>query len=61
MSPMPSQRLHRIHQELGDIVDDLNIAGRLPHVLLARLKAVRGMLLEEMNASRHPDFRQRCG
>ena len=44
-------RIHRIHQELGDIVDDPSVAARLPQALLDRLKAIRRMLLEEMNTN----------
>jgi hypothetical protein len=51
MSLTPNGRIHRIHQELGDIVDDPSVAAHLPQALLDRLKAMRGMLLEEMNTN----------
>lgn len=46
-----NDRIHQVHQELGDIVDDPCMAARLPHALLDRLKALRGMLLEAMNTN----------
>ena len=49
---MPANdRIHQVHQELGDVVDDPCMAARLPHALLDRLKALRGMLLEAMNTN----------
>lgn len=48
MSRMANDRIHFVHQELGDIVDDAGMAARLPQALLHRLKAMRGILLEEI-------------
>jgi len=48
-------QLRRIYQELGDIIDDCNVAGRLPDALLNRLRAIQGMLMEEMSKPRQTD------
>jgi hypothetical protein len=50
-----NNQLRRIYQELGDIIDDCNVAGRLPDALLHRLRAIQGMLMEEMSKSRQTD------
>jgi hypothetical protein len=42
-------RIHRVYRELGNIVDNGGLAARLPQSLLDRLKAMRGILLEELN------------
>jgi len=52
MSHTLSDRIYQVHQELIDIVDDPGMAASLPQALLERLRAMRGMLLEEMNT--HP-------
>ena len=55
MSRTSSGRIHQVHQELGDIVDDPSVAARLPEALLDRLKAMRGMLVEEMSTNPKAD------
>lgn len=42
-------RIHEVYRELGSIVENAGLAARLPQSLLDRLKAMRGMLLEELN------------
>ena len=42
-------RIHEVYRELGNIVDDGGLAARLPQSLLDRLKAMRGLLLDELN------------
>jgi len=51
MSHTLSDRIYQVHQELIDIVDDPGMAASLPQALLERLRAMRGMLLEEMNTN----------
>jgi hypothetical protein len=51
MSLTANDRIHQVHQELADIVDDPGMAASLPQALLERLRAMRGMLLEEMNTN----------
>ena len=51
MSVIGNDRIHQVHQELADIVDEPGMAASLPQALLERLRAMRGMLLEEMNTS----------
>jgi hypothetical protein len=48
MSDTFNDRIHQVHEELGDIVDDPGMAASLPQALLERLRAMRRMLLEEM-------------
>jgi len=50
-----TDRIFQVHRELGKILDDLGMAGRLPQVLLDRLNAVQGTLLQELNASSAAD------
>jgi hypothetical protein len=57
MSLTPNRRIHRIHQELVDIIDDPSVAVSFPQALLDRLKAMRGMLVEEMSTSPERDSR----
>jgi hypothetical protein len=57
MSLTPNRRIHWIHQELVDIIDDPSVAVSFPQALLDRLKATRGMLLEEMSTSPELDSR----
>jgi len=49
MSHTLNDRIYQVHQELVDIVDDPGMAARLPQALLERLRAMRRMLLEEMD------------
>ena len=42
-------RIHEVYLELGNIVDNGGLAARLPQSLLDRLKAMRGILLDELN------------
>jgi hypothetical protein len=42
-------RIHEVYRELGSIVENAGLAARLPQALMDRLKAMRGMLLEELN------------
>ena len=42
-------RIHQVYSELGNIVDNGSLAARLPQSLLDRLKAMRGILLDELN------------
>lgn len=48
-------RVHEVYRELGNIVDNGGLAARLPQSLLDRLKAMRGMLLDELNKPPGPD------
>ena len=51
MSNTDNNRIRQVHQELRDIVGDPGMAARLPQALIDRLKAMQGMLLEEMNTN----------
>ena len=51
MSHTDNNRIRQVHQELRDIVGDPGMAARLPQALLDRLKAMQGMLLEEMKTN----------
>ena len=51
MSYTANNRIRQVHQELRDIVGDPGMAARLPQALLDRLKALQGMLLEEMKTN----------
>ena len=51
MSHTDNNRIRQVHQELGDIVGDPGMAARLPQALLDRLRAMQGMLLEEMKTN----------
>ena len=42
-------RIHQVYRELGNIVDNGGLAARLPQSLLDRLKAMRGILFEELS------------
>ena len=46
-----TDRILRVHRELGKILDDLGVVARLPQALLDRLNAMRATLLEELNTS----------
>ena len=46
-----NDRILWVHQELGQILDDLGLAARLPQALLDRLTVLRRTLLQELNAS----------
>jgi len=48
-------RIHEVYRELSNIVDNGGLAARLPQSLLDRLKAMRGILLEELNNPPEPD------
>jgi hypothetical protein len=50
-----NNQLCRIYQELGDIIDDCNVTGRLPDAVVNRLRAIQGMLMEEMSKRRQTD------
>ena len=51
MSHTFNDRIHQVHEELADIVDDPGMSASLPQALLERLRAMRGMLLEETNTN----------
>ena len=51
MSRKFNDRINQVYQELADIVDDAGMAASLPQALLERLRAMRGMLLEEMSTN----------
>ena len=59
ISPMAYSRIHQLHDELGDIVEDPGMAASLPQALLHRLKAMRGILLKEM--TRNPEADSESG
>ena len=42
-------RIHQVYRELDNLVDNSSLAARLPQSLLDRLKAMRGILLDELN------------
>ena len=42
-----TDRIVRVHQDLGDILDDLALVSRLPQALIDRLNAMRRTLLRE--------------
>ncbi|PYX97566.1 MAG: hypothetical protein DMG63_14190 [Acidobacteria bacterium] len=46
-----TDRIVRVHQDLGDILDDLALVSRLPQALIDRLNAMRRTLLREVNDS----------
>lgn len=48
-------RIHEVYRELGNIVDNGGLAARLPQSLLDRLKAMRGILLEELHNAPEAD------
>jgi hypothetical protein len=43
-----TNRIYQVYRELDNIVRDGGMAARLPQALMDRLKAMRGMLLEEL-------------
>jgi len=46
-----NNRIQRVHQELGDIIENPGMCARLPQALMVRLKAMQGMLMEEMKTN----------
>ena len=50
-----TDRILRVHRELGTILDDLGMAARLPQSLLDRLSDMRRTLLQELNLSTAAD------
>jgi hypothetical protein len=48
-------RIRQVYRELGNIVNNGGLAARLPQSLLDRLKAMRGILLEELNSPPETD------
>jgi hypothetical protein len=53
---MDVQQSHRnAPPHVGDIIDDCNVTGRLQDAVVNRLRAIQGMLMEEMSKRRQTD------
>jgi hypothetical protein len=48
-------RIRQVYRELGNIVNNGGLAARLPQSLLDRLRAMLGILLEELNSPGETD------
>jgi hypothetical protein len=51
-----NHRIREVYRELGSIIEDSALSGRLPYALLDKLQDMRGKLLEVLNTSVETDL-----